>query len=111
MSFRRTLVLKVMSRVEFPAMKYVRVSAALMLVVSGASITSAAEMPDGFSKTVQPFFQKYCQRCHSEKKQEGEFRLDSLSRDFGTESVAQIWGEVMFRINSGEMPPKAEPLG
>ena len=111
MSFRRTLVLNVMSRVEFPAMKYVRVFAVLMLIISGVSTAHAAEKPDGFGKTVQPFFQKYCLRCHDAKKREGKLRLDSLSRDFGSESVAQTWGDVTFRINSGEMPPKAEPLG
>ena len=60
-------------------------------------------------KTVQPFFAKYCSRCHDAQKQEGEFRLDTLSRDFTDMLGAQRWGEVLFRINSGEMPPKDEP--
>ncbi len=62
----------------------------------------------GFSETMQPFLKKYCLRCHGAKKQEGRFRLDTLSRDFGTESIAGQWDEVMFRINSGEMPPDDE---
>jgi len=60
-------------------------------------------------KTVQPFFAKHCSRCHDAKQQEGEFRLDTLSREFSNMLVAQRWGEVLFRINSGEMPPKDEP--
>ena len=58
---------------------------------------------------VQPFFKTYCLRCHDEKKQKGEFRLDTLPRDFTDQAIAQRWGEVVFRMNSGEMPPKKEP--
>ena len=60
-------------------------------------------------KGVEAFFTKYCSRCHDAKKHEGEFQLDTLSRDLTDMLVAQRWGEVLFRINSGEMPPKDEP--
>ena len=41
--------------------------------------------------------------------QKAKFRLDNLSTDFSDPQVAQKWGEVVFRINAGEMPPKKEP--
>ncbi len=66
--------------------------------------------PADFTSTIQPFFARYCSRCHNEKQQEGEFRLDTLPRNFTDESIAQRWDEVIFRMNSGEMPPKDEPL-
>jgi len=69
----------------------------------------AADAPVGFDQAVQPFFQTYCLRCHNDKKQEGEFRLDTLPREFTEEITAQRWAEVVFRMNSGEMPPKKEP--
>ena len=75
------------------------------LVTVPASVLLAADD----DRSVQPFFAKYCSRCHDAKKQEGEFRLDTLSREFSKMLVAQRWGEVLFRINSGEMPPKDEP--
>lgn len=56
-----------------------------------------------------PFFKSYCLRCHDANKQKGEFRLDNLSTDFSDISIAQRWSEILFRINSGEMPPKKEP--
>src|SRR5207247_4148501 len=43
-----------------------------------------------------------------EKMHKGDFRLDNLSREFANQSVAQRWGELLFRINAGEMPPKKE---
>ncbi len=36
-------------------------------------------------------------------------RLDQLSRDFKSGIDAQIWAEVIEKINAGEMPPEAEP--
>ena len=81
----------------------------VVLFPLGRAAESFAEEPAGFRSTVQPFFAKYCSRCHDAKKQEGEFRLDALPRDFTDILVAQRWGEVLFRINSGEMPPKDEP--
>lgn len=62
-----------------------------------------------FDATVHPFFKTYCLRCHNDKVHKGEFRLDNLSREFTNQAVAQRWGELLFRINSGEMPPKKEP--
>ncbi|QDU28210.1 hypothetical protein ETAA8_33100 [Anatilimnocola aggregata] len=64
--------------------------------------------PAGYEQQVLPFFQKYCLRCHNDKEQQGEFRLDTLSRDFTVEDKAQRWGEVVFRMNSAEMPPRNE---
>ena len=62
-----------------------------------------------FDAAVQPFFKTYCLRCHNDKVHKGEFRLDNLSRNFTNQSVAQRWGELLFRINAGEMPPRKEP--
>jgi hypothetical protein len=80
----------------------------LLLFVTPLSAL-AADPPAGFDQTVQPFFQTYCLRCHDAKKQEGDFRLDNLPREFTEELSAQRWAEVVFRMNSGEMPPKKEP--
>src|SRR4051794_20302623 len=63
---------------------------------------------EAFDTAVQPFFKTYCLRCHNDKVYKGKFRLDTLSRDFSNQSVAQRWGELLFRINAGEMPPKKE---
>src|SRR5262245_39687332 len=73
-----------------------------------ATSARAAESAD-FDAAVAPFLQKFCLRCHDDKKQEGEFRLDTLSRDFADAKAAQQWEEVIFRMNAGEMPPAGEP--
>jgi hypothetical protein len=76
-----------------------------ILVLAGSSVYSATP---GFEKEVLPFFKNYCLRCHDAEKQKGKFRLDTLKFEFGVEATAQTWVEVLFRINSGEMPPEDE---
>ncbi len=63
----------------------------------------AAEIP------TKAFFAEHCVRCHGAKQPKSEFRVDTLTTNFTDLSVAERWAEVMFRINSGEMPPKKEP--
>jgi hypothetical protein len=74
-----------------------------------AAVTRLTAQADDYDEAVVPFFRTYCLRCHDTSKQEGKFRLDSLPRAFADQAIAQRWGEVVFRMNSGEMPPKKEP--
>jgi len=53
------------------------------------------------------FFDRYCIRCHGEERQKGDFRVDTLPRDFVNGDV-ELWAEVMGRINAAEMPPPEE---
>jgi len=72
----------------------------------GASTAAADE---DFDKAVRPFLDAHCVRCHGEKKQKGEFRVDTLTRDFASGAAGVRWGDVLERLNTGEMPPKGEP--
>ena len=83
----------------------------LVLVFGGLLAIPIAARGDeaiGSDPVWQPFARTYCLRCHNDAKQEGEFRLDTLSGDFTDPRVAERWSEVVFRINAGEMPPKKE---
>ncbi len=69
---------------------------------------SAIAAPAGLDPQVASILEQRCNRCHNEKKDKGDFRLDDLPPDFTTEMTAQKWAQVMFRINTGEMPPEDE---
>jgi mono/diheme cytochrome c family protein len=72
------------------------------------SISALAAEQAGDEQAPAPFLQTHCLRCHGEKKQKGDFRIDTLSRDFSDLKAAEKWAEVMERINAGEMPPEDE---
>lgn len=58
---------------------------------------------------MEPYLKEHCLRCHGDKKQKGDLRLDTLARDFSGAPETERWFEVINRIGSGEMPPEDEP--
>lgn len=85
---------------------------ALLLTIYAAGCTAhfvQAADRDGYEVNALPFFKSHCLRCHNDKQQKGDFRIDTLALDFGIRQNAERWAEVLFRINSGEMPPTTEP--
>lgn len=63
---------------------------------------------DTFTKTVRPFLETHCMRCHGPQEAKSGFRVDQLSADFEAARAADRWKEVMDKINLGEMPPEGE---
>ena len=70
--------------------------------LSGVVSVSAAE-------PFEAFLQKHCVRCHGPQKEEGDIRIDRLSRDFKAGVDTHHWAEALDKLNSGEMPPEDEP--
>ena len=66
-----------------------------------ATLVSGAEPYEAFLET-------HCVRCHGPKKEKGDLRVDTLSRDFKTGGDGHLWAEIVERINAGEMPPEDE---
>jgi len=53
----------------------------------------------------EALLRKHCTKCHGEKKQKGDLRVDTLKIDFESPKIMGHWEEIMNRINSGDMPP------
>ncbi len=79
------------------------IAAFLLLLIFKPAIAS----PPDFATDVQPFLDAHCIKCHNADKQEGDFRIDKLSKNVIQDDGPQ-WAEIMERISSGEMPPKKE---
>ena len=79
-----------------------------VLVGLGSLARAAGTDPAGLEKTVKPFFTEHCNKCHGEKKQKGDLRVDNLAIDFDSPKIMGHWEEIMNRINSGDMPPDDE---
>lgn len=73
--------------------------ATLAATLGFAAAARAAEPFDAF-------LEKHCISCHGPEKQEGDLRIDQLSRDFKLGADAHHWAEMIEQVNSGEMPPK-----
>lgn len=58
---------------------------------------------------LEAYLKEHCLRCHGPEKDKGDFRIDTLSRDFASGADAELWFEVVTRIGAGEMPPEEEP--
>ncbi len=57
----------------------------------------------------EDFLEKHCVCCHGPQKEEGDVRIDKLSRDFKSGTDSHHWVEAIDKVNSGEMPPETEP--
>jgi hypothetical protein len=69
-------------------------------------------VPDkaAYDRTVTPFLKEHCLRCHGEKTQEADFRVDTqLTPDLSDRVNRQRWNEVVDVLNSHSMPPESEP--
>jgi len=79
---------------------------AVAIIVSlwGMCAASNAAEPN-FQKDIAPYLKTNCIECHGPELQEGDFRIDNLSQNVGSENTPQ-WAEIMHRISSGEMPPE-----
>ena len=74
-------------------------------VVLGIGMAGGVRAAEPF----EAFLVKHCSRCHGPEKEEGNIRMDTLSRDFKLGGDTGHWAEVLERVNSGEMPPETEP--
>lgn len=61
------------------------------------------------AEPLEAFLEKHCLRCHGPQKEEGDVRIDRLSRDFKAGVDTHHWAEALDKVNSGAMPPKKEP--
>jgi hypothetical protein len=62
-----------------------------------------------YDRTVKPFLQAHCVKCHGEEKTLSGLRLDTLGTDFLSGKTGDVWREVYDRIGNRAMPPKKEP--
>ncbi|MCZ6675242.1 MAG: DUF1592 domain-containing protein [Verrucomicrobia bacterium] len=81
------------------------------LLLSFACLIGSASLSavEAFNALVTPFIEEHCVKCHGEKKQKGDMRLDTLSRDLTQSENAFAWQDVADMLNLGDMPPEDEP--
>jgi hypothetical protein len=86
-----------------------RVTPFAPLAVLLATLAGLAPAAGRAAEPFEGFLVKHCSRCHGPEDEQGELRIDQLSRDFKAGADTHHWAEVVERVNSGEMPPEKEP--
>ena len=71
-----------------------------------ASLTSFAEAP----KPIAALIEKRCFDCHDKDNAKGNLDLTALAFDLNEHAIRDRWVRIHDRVESGEMPPKAEDL-
>jgi len=70
-------------------------------------LATAANAAGKIDSKVATFMQTYGVNCHGEKKQKGDFRVDTLQIS-QTSADAENWQLVLDNLHLGEMPPEDE---
>ncbi len=83
------------------------------LVLTGVGFVAAVfvslALPVSAAEPFEGFLKKHCIRCHGPQDEQGDIRIDQLSRDFKAGVDTHHWAEALDKVNSGEMPPDGEP--
>ena len=59
----------------------------------------------GFEKMVLPVMEELCVDCHDGTKPKGDAKLDTISGALAAGEDAELWGQVLEQLLTGEMPP------
>ncbi len=69
-------------------------------------VRAASIEHQGLSPAVASYFEQYCYRCHGDKNQKGDRRLDQFPKELTADDDAMLLlEEALDAINRGDMPP------
>ena len=78
----------------------------MVLVWAAGGVPAAGQDASSYRSRIRPFLSRHCIDCHGEDVAKRDFRLDTLKPDFAARESAEAWGEVLKKLEAGEMPPK-----
>ena len=79
-------------------------SISFLLIIVAMTVPILADDAN-FDTKVRPFLEKHCLDCHDDLETKGNFRADLLAPDPTAKQHADKWGQVLDRLEAGEMPP------
>lgn len=71
-----------------------------------SSIQSVSNAVQLKPKNMSSFFRNYCVKCHGQRKQNGDVRLDKIETEITDHSDVSKWQDILDALNTGEMPPE-----
>ena len=77
----------------------------MLPVLVGAGECAADDGPYSF-RDAQKFLGQYCVGCHGPEKPKGKLDLARFTAPEQVPAERKVWGEVLKRVRTGEMPPR-----
>jgi len=86
----------------------------ILTFIAGAAIIVTLVAPvrgaEAAPAAVRAVFEQHCVKCHSGEAPKGDLTLEPLLHEDGDKKAAlALWGKVLEKIETGEMPPKSKP--
>ncbi len=72
-------------------------------------LTSYAQTPASFDKSVLPVINKSCAPCHNDRMASGGLNLGLFAVPASVTEQREGWEHIIQKVRSGEMPPKGMP--
>ena len=72
-------------------------------------LTSYAQTPSSFDKSVLPVINKSCAPCHNDRMASGGLNLGLFAVPASVTEQREGWEHIIQKVRSGEMPPKGMP--
>ena len=72
-------------------------------------LTSYAQTPASFDKSVVPVLNKSCAPCHNDRMASGGLNLGLFAVPASVTEQREGWEHIIQKVRSGEMPPKGMP--
>ncbi len=94
-------------------MKALGLATGFVLLVFGSPVAfGAADTPElkraahDYTATAMPLVAKYCLKCHSTKRAEGDLDLERFATLSEVRKATSVWLKVAEMLDNGEMPPR-----
>jgi hypothetical protein len=83
-------------------------------MLSGIVLVALSHLPlcagEVVPSAVRAVFEQHCVKCHSGESPKGDLTLEPLLQDGASnEAALASWGNVLEKLETGEMPPKSKP--
>jgi hypothetical protein len=87
-----------------------RIKAISFVIASMILASSSHASDEAFKESVAPFLQRFCVKCHNEKRTDGELDLTQFKGFDDTVKQATRWENLTGRVRANEMPPEGAKL-
>lgn len=73
-----------------------------------ATLAARADLTSDYRDKIRPLFKKHCFECHGTEKKKGDIDLERVKEFDQVKAEAELWQNVLEKVQAYEMPPKGK---